>query len=180
MRIKRLRGVICIACLCFPLTAAPPSNITLDVVVAGKSGVPVAGLQQQDFIVVDNKERQKILSFREVDGKAAASDPPTEIILLIDRINTSFSAVANERIQTRKFLLQNSGHLQYPLSLAFASDTGLQMQNASEDGNALAEVLEKSESGLRSIRRSQGFYGAEDRFATIAQQLKLARGGRSK
>lgn len=54
---------------CFSLSsglAQQNRQITLDVVVTDKSGKPVAGLQQQDFTLLDNKEPNKILSFNAV------------------------------------------------------------------------------------------------------------------
>jgi VWFA-related protein len=142
---------------------------TLDIVVTDKSGTPVSGLQQQDFTVLDNKQPQTILSFRAAEGTTA--DPPIEVILLIDRVNTSFQSVATERIQTEKFLRQNGGHLPAPVSLVFFSDSGTQMQNPTRDGNALIAAIDQSESGLRSIRRSQGVYGASDRFQLSLRAL---------
>jgi VWFA-related protein len=172
----RSRCQVCTALLClslpaFPWQSDPPVNsaagdtnrrISLDVVVTDKSGKPVAGMQQQDFTVLDNKQPQTILSFRAMNGPAA--DPPVEIILLVDRVNASIQNSAYERQQTEKFLRRNGGHLAYPTSLVFFSDSGTQMQEASRDGNALNAALEQSDSGLRSIRRSQGIYGAVDRI----------------
>ncbi|MGA2715094.1 MAG: VWA domain-containing protein [Bryobacteraceae bacterium] len=155
----------------FPWQSETPANpvhgdtdrrITLDVVVTNKSGAPVAGMAQQDFVVLDNKHPQKILDFRAINGNTA--DPPIQIILLIDRVNTSTQNAAYERLQTEKFLRQNGGHLAYPVSMVFLSDSGTQTQDASQDGNALAAALEQSESGLRTIRRSQGIYGVVDRI----------------
>jgi VWFA-related protein len=146
--------------------------MTLDVVVAGKSGTAVPGLQQQDFTVTDNKQPQSILSFRAVDGTVAVPDPPIEIILVIDRVNTSFQSSANERQQVEKFLRKNDGHLAQPVSLVFFSDSGTQMGNtSSRDGNALATALDQSDSSLRSIRRSEGIYGAGDRFELSMRAL---------
>jgi VWFA-related protein len=146
--------------------------MTLDVVVTDKSGKPQSGLQQQDFTLTDNKQPQSILSFRAVDGTVAAPDPPIEVILVIDRVNTSFQSSANERQQVEKFLRQNGGHLAQPVSLVFFSDSGTQMGNtSSRDGNALATALDQSDSSLRSIRRSEGIYGAGDRFELSMRAL---------
>src|SRR6202167_3712746 len=43
--------------------------------------------------------------------------------------------------------------------------TGAEMQNgSSRDGHVLADLLDKYELGLRTINRSQGVYGAAERF----------------
>jgi VWFA-related protein len=170
---------ICIVFFCFLLNTFPQQlhnsadrHMTLDVVVTDKSGTPVPGLQQQDFTIEDNKQPQSILSFRAVDGTVAAPDPPIEVILVIDRVNTSFQSSANERQQVEKFLRQNGGHLAQPVSLVFFSDSGTQMGNTpTRDGNALVAAIEQSDSSLRSIRRSEGIYGNLERFNLSIQAL---------
>jgi len=142
--------------------ANPDNRITLDVVVNDKSGKPVAGLRQQDFTILDNKQPQKILSF-EAMGQTTSADG-LEIVLVVDSVNTSFSRVAYERDQLEKFLRQDGGRLVWPVSLAFFSDSGFDMQTTpSRDGNALIAYVDQHENALRSMRRSQGFYGAVDR-----------------
>src|ERR1700689_403238 len=68
---------------------APAAKLYLDVVVAPKSGAPVADLQQQDFTVLDNNAPQTITSFKAVTGREA----PVEVILVIDAVNTSYQTV---------------------------------------------------------------------------------------
>jgi hypothetical protein len=62
-------------------------RISLDVVVTAKSGPPVAGLQQQDFTLLDNKHPQTITSFKAVAGREA----PIEVIAVAEflALNTS-------------------------------------------------------------------------------------------
>jgi VWFA-related protein len=147
--------------------------MTLDVVVTDKSGRPLPGLQQQDFTLLDNKQPQKIVSFHAVEGGAATADPTVEVILLVDEVNTSFSKVAFERIEIEKFLRRNGGELARPASMAFLSDSGVTVGNtSSRDGNALIEDLNQKKSGLRSIGRSQGFYGAGDRLQLSLHTLE--------
>lgn len=65
-------------------------QITLDVQVTDKSGTPIRGLQQQDFTLLYDKQPQSILSFHEVNGAAASTtDPPVEIVLVVDAVNAS-------------------------------------------------------------------------------------------
>src|ERR1700722_3817445 len=83
-------------------------QITLDVQVTDKSGAPVRGLQKQDFTVLDDKQSTNILSFQAADSAAGSiTDPPVEIVLVVDAVNASLQAVAYERGELKKFLLQN-------------------------------------------------------------------------
>jgi hypothetical protein len=85
-------------------------HITLDVVVTGKSGKPVAGLQASDFTILDNKQPQRILSFQAVDGThpakgtAAAAGVHPQILLLRDEVHLFFPGVALGREQIARFL----------------------------------------------------------------------------
>jgi VWFA-related protein len=147
--------------------------MTLDVVVTDKSGKPVSGLQQQDFTLLDNKQPQKIVSFHAVEGGAATADPPVEFILLVDDVNTTFSKVAFERDQIEKFLRRNGGKLARPVSTVIFSDSGIMIGDiSSRDGNAVIADLNQKKSGLRSIGRAQGLYGAGDRLQLSLHSLK--------
>jgi VWFA-related protein len=146
-----------------PAHASPAKQIFLDVQVTDKYGAQVRGLQKQDFTLLDDKEPHEILSFEAVDT-AASGDAGIEVVLVIDAINAGFNAVARERDQVKKFLLQDGGKLPVPMSLMIFSDKGMEVQKATRDGNALATEYEQYETGLRTINRSQGIYGAEERF----------------
>jgi VWFA-related protein len=146
-------------------------QINLDVVVTDRSGKVISGLQQQDFSVFDNKHPSNILSFRAVSGAAEAADP-VEVILVIDQVNTGFDRVAYERDEVRKFLKQNGGQLAHPVSLVFFSDQGTQIQGKpSRDGNGLATALDQNQNSLRITRRSQGYWGAQDRLQLSLKTL---------
>lgn len=145
-------------------------RLVLDVVVTDKNGNVVKGLTEKDFTVLDNGRPQTVLSFQaSASGGATANgqsaEPPVQILLLVDEVNTNFGKVAYERDELKRFLLQNEGVLAHPMSMAFFSDTGTEIQQMnSRDGNALLAAFDQHETALRSIRRGQGFYGALDRF----------------
>jgi VWFA-related protein len=154
-----------------PLSAKPPINHTihLDVVVSAKGGPPIGGLQQQDFTLLDNKTPRPIGNFRALGG----NDAPVEVILLIDSVNVSYQNIAYIRDQADKVLRANGGHLDNPTALAFLSDDGAHLQNGfSKDGNALSEDLNNYAIGLRTIRRSSGVYGAEERLQISLTALR--------
>jgi VWFA-related protein len=151
-------------------TPAAAGPLVLDVVVTDRAGKAVQGLEEKDFTVLDNGHPQSLLSFR-AEGSAVAvaslkpAEPPVKIILLVDEVNTDFNRVSYERDQIKRFLLQNNGALAHPVSMAFFSDTGTELQEeSSRDGKALLASFDQHETSLRSIRRGEGFYGAVERF----------------
>ncbi len=148
-------------------------RIVLDVVVTDKSGTPVSDLEQQDFTLLDNKQPGKIVSFDAVQAQSAAANTPVEVILLVDAVNTSFNNVGYEREQIVKFLRRGGGQLARPISLVFFTDSGAAISNApTKDGNALAEQLNRNQTGIRAIGRSQGVYGADERVKLSLHALQ--------
>jgi VWFA-related protein len=151
------------------------TQLVLNVVVTDKSGKPISGLQQKDFIVLDNKRPSKTLSFQAHAGPPPLGevDAGTEIILVLDEVNTTFEKVSYGQDGIKKFLAQNHGELSHPVSLAFFTDSGLQVQTQpSVDGNALVAALGQQQRGFRSIGKGTGFYGAEDRLRLSMDALE--------
>ena len=144
-----------------PQAQAAGGKIYLDVVASPKSGQPVAGLQQQDFTVLDNGSPQAITSFQAVTGRQA----PVEVVLVLDAINTDARSIGYVRDQINQFLHAEGGRLTYPVAIAVATDTGVKVaENFSSDGNALSAAMDHDQIGLRDIGRSAGFYGATERL----------------
>ena len=149
-----------------PEPSSRKSQVKLDVVVTPKSGTPDAELRQQDFTILDNKGPQPILSFKALAGTQA----PAEAVLVVDALNISIQGVGRELGEIEKFLRANGGQLPVPVSLAAFSQSGFQpIGSTTQDGNALATALAAFDFTNRTIRRSQGFYGAVDRY-----QISLA------
>ena len=152
----------------------PGGKVKLDVVVTDKAGAPVSGLQQQDFTLLDGKKPQPILSFQEVDGSTGngtPSDPPVEVMLLIDATNNSLTNVAYERSQMERFFRQDGGHLPQPVTLTIFSERGLNvLLQHSKDGNLLAQALEKAEATPHVIRKV-GAYDASERLELSLRTL---------
>ena len=159
-----------------------PNRLVLDVVVTDKSGKAVPGLEAKDFTVLDNGRPQSVLSFRAIRRMAAnvtAAEDSPKVIVLVDEVNTNFDRVSYERDQIKKFLLQNGGALAYPTSLAFFTDTKTEIQNTtSRDGHALTVIFDEHMTALRTSRRSQGFYGAVERWQlSLTAMRSLAANG---
>ena len=147
----------------------PTGPISLDVVVTpGSRGKPVAGLAQSSFTVFDNGAPQPIRSFRELNGESS----PVKVLIVIDAVNVGYERIAYERQELDRFLHANDGRLAQPTGLAIFTDTGTQIESGySTDGNALSQELDKQVIGLRDLRRSAGFYGAEERLQLSLKTL---------
>jgi VWFA-related protein len=148
-----------------PVPAAEEREITLDVQVTDKAGAPVRGLAKEDFSLRNNSIPQAITSFYAVNGRPVlASDPPVEVIMVVDNVNAVFRTVSFERDELKRYLLRNGGELPHSTSLVVVTDTGIKLQkDSSQDGKSLAALYDQYEIGLRNNTRSQGFYGAADR-----------------
>jgi VWFA-related protein len=169
----------CLLQFCGPLEAAPgqqpsaqPGNnkIYLDVVVTPKSGVPVRGLQQQDFTLLDNKAPQPIASFQALEGGTT----PAEIIIVVDAVNIPYEKIAYARDQIDIFLRANGGRLAYPTAVAFFTDTDTRIEDGrSTDGNAVSAFVDRYDLSLQTIHRTTGFYGALERLNLSVKVLGL-------
>ncbi len=139
---------------------APPAPLHLNVVVEPHSGEPVANLPQSAFTVLDNGQPQPIESFRAVAGADAA----TEVLIVVDAVNIPYTQLAYERQQLAAFLQGNNGELAFPTSLVLLSDTSTEATGFTNDGNGLSKTLNDKTIALRELRRSSGFYGAQERL----------------
>jgi VWFA-related protein len=140
-------------------------GLRLDVVVTDKSGRPTPGLSAADFTLLDNDRPAKILSFEAHAPGGQVQEPPTEVIILFDTVNTSFDKVAYARELVGNFLEQNEGRLAYPVALYFLTDTNVVGQERpSKDGMALAAQLVATEGRVRAENRAYGDFGRLERF----------------
>jgi VWFA-related protein len=135
-----------------PLAAAQSNRtLTLDVVVTDKSGQRIPGLDPRDFSLQDNKQPRSIARVR---SAGAQGDPPVEAIILVDGINATFDAVAEERQALTLFANQNGGRLAVPTSLLFLTDSGVKLQtHPTQDGKVLLDYMDHTVTGLRILPR---------------------------
>jgi VWFA-related protein len=151
-----------------PETSQTDATIRLDVAVTDKSGRPVTALAEHDFTVLDNAAPQPLTAFR-----GGTSDTTSQVIILIDAVNTPYIAVGYQREQILKYLRSEDGVLRHPTTFAVLSDKGLEMyRNVTTNGMELADALEHHDIGLREIGRSQGFWGADDRLKISLSALQ--------
>jgi VWFA-related protein len=144
--------------------------MTLRVSVESKSGTPVANLSAADFRVLDNKAEQRITSFHALSGPEAQA----EVIVVLDSVNVPYSRVAYARQEIDRALTANDGRLPQPTALGVLEDRGIQIQPGfTTDGNSLKAALDNYTVSLRTITRSAGFYGAEDRLNISLSAMRM-------
>jgi VWFA-related protein len=156
--------------------------MVLDVVVTSKSGAPVQGLKQQDFTILDNKKPQTITGFAALGGPQA----PIEVVIVVDRLNTTLTTATYERAELERFLKAGGGHLPYPTSLAVFNDNGISLlgDNPSQDGNELSSIIDHLDLGLRDEAKFSTTSGEADKrqLSVVAAQrlvtMEAARPGR--
>ena len=150
----------------------PEGKIKLDVVVDDRAGKPVPGLEARNFKILDNNQSREVMSFRAYDGLAVKTDPPVEVILVIDIVNLPFQQVATVRQQIEQFLKQDGGHLKQPVTLLLLSDAGMRVQpRPSADGNALVSVVSQVKGSVRVIDSAMGGEGLLERFQLCAREM---------
>ena len=173
---SRLHLLLLVPFLCTPQISTPQNHsvahpgdrIYLDVVVSPVSGSPVAGLQQQDFTILDNNVSQTIASFEAVDGRQAT----TEVVLVLDAVNIESREALIEHQEISKFLKADGGRLSYPTAVAILTDKGLQFQeDFSQDGNAISTALGHYTIPLRSMDRDADRGATAQRFRISFQEF---------
>ncbi len=145
---------------------------TLTAVVTDHKGTPVPNLPQANFVVRLDGNSVPLSNFQAV-STSTPNAPPVETIVVVDAINTRITNVAFERSEIQKFLRADGGHLAQPTSIVVVTDTSTTtLPTPSRDGNALAEALGKSNTGLREFRGRQGFYSWIEQFQLSSRALQ--------
>ncbi len=151
-----------LACAQAPAVPAEPADsgqsaspsMTLDVLVAPKSGVPVSGLTAQDFTVLDNKAALPIQQVKAV----TPSQEPVSLVLFLDEVNADYKTAVMQRDGVLRYLRADSGKLPYPSTVAIFTDQGAQIQQSfSTDGAAMANALNHMPLDQRAITRGTSF-----------------------
>ena len=145
-----------------------PQAIHLDVVVTRNKSAQVGGLPQSDFTILDNGVPQHITSFQPMAGNPES----VKVVVVLDDVNMNFLRLPYERQQVQKFFRANGGRLAYPTRLAIVYDSRMIMtQGFTQNGLALAKVLETQAVGQRAIAYSAGIQGASNRMEISLRAL---------
>jgi VWFA-related protein len=108
------------------------------------AGNPVSGLAPWDITLLDNGQPAKI---RTLNNSRAVSEPPPELIFVLDAINLSHQQLTETESAISRFLRQNSGHLEFPCLLYRLTREGLfSSLRPVMDGALLVDELEQKRS----------------------------------
>jgi VWFA-related protein len=147
----------------------PAPRVLLHVTVTNAQGEPVAGLNPQDFTILDNGQPQRLVSYAAYDD-ANKPDTPVQILLLIDNLNLDGIELNRVLQGVEDFLRRNQGQLAYPASIVILSDQGIEVPSPpTTDGNALAAQLENVRTG-RTLAPLDRFLRSLSALASITQQ----------
>ncbi|QNI34342.1 VWA domain-containing protein [Alloacidobacterium dinghuense] len=148
--------------------------IRVDVTVTDKSGNSVAGLKQQDFTLLDNGQPEKIVTFQAFHGMDAKSDPPTEVILVIDELNLPAVQLADAEREAENFLRKHNGQLGLPVSVYRLNDRGLSASaSPSTDGNVLADQIAKKKEP-RTIWKTSALLASMEQTVIVRETASIS------
>jgi VWFA-related protein len=123
-------------------------RITVNVQVTDDAGKPVTDLDAKDFTILDNHQTRKLAGFHAVDGQAM--NDATEVVIVLDAVNSTTQALEAEKNGIFKFLAQSHGPLPYPTSFVLWSNGHLKATGATTDRNAVGRAFVNVTKNLHS------------------------------
>jgi len=123
-------------------------RITMNVQVTDASGTPVSDLRAENFSLYDNHQARKIVAFHPIDG-AALSDA-TEVVILLDAVNTPQQALDEEKNAIFKYLAQSRKPFALPTAFALWFNGHLSATTATTDRNAIGRAFVKLTKNVHS------------------------------
>lgn len=114
-------------------------RITLNVQVTDNTGKPVTDLDARDFTLLDNHQPRRLAAFHPIDGEAL--NDATQIVILLDAVNSPAPALEAEKNGIFKYLAQNHSALPYPTSFVLWSNGHLKATGTTRDRNAVGRAF---------------------------------------
>jgi len=116
-------------------------RIVMNVQVTNASGNPVSDLRAEEFSLYDNQKARKIVAFHPIDG-AALSDA-TEILILLDAVNTPAEALDREKNAIFRYLAESRKPFSTPTAFALWFNGHLSVTPATTDRNEIGRAFVK-------------------------------------
>jgi VWFA-related protein len=124
-------------------SAAPDGFFRIDVEVRDEAGNPATDLAPGEFTLLDNGQPSRI--FTVSNSAVTASDPPPELIFVLDTLSLTPPQLTRTTSAVGHFLRQNGGLLDLPCFLYRLTRDGLYSSvKATRDGNLLAQEVEQN------------------------------------
>jgi VWFA-related protein len=123
-------------------------RITLNVQVADHGGKLVPDLAAADFALFDNNQPRKLSAFHLIDGQFMTD--ATEILILLDAVNSTSQQLQTEREAIFKYLAQSHGPLPYPTAFVLWFNGHLKSTAPTTDRNQLGRSFVSLTKGVHS------------------------------
>ncbi len=123
-------------------------RITLNVQVTDDAGKPVTDLDAKDFTLFDNHQPRRLAAFHAIDGEAM--NDATQIIIVLDAVNSPAPALEAEKNGIFKYLAQSHSALSYPTSFLLWSNGHLKGAGATTDRNTIGRTFVSITKNVRS------------------------------
>ena len=123
-------------------------RVTMNVQVSDADGRAVQNLAAEDFVLFDNRQPREIAALREIDGQAMYD--ATEIVILLDAVNSTAQELDAERQGIFKYLAQSKGPLPYRTSFALWFNGHLKATAPTTDRNAVGGAFVRMTKGVHS------------------------------
>ena len=127
---------------------AAARRIILNVQVTDAAGKPVTDLDAKDFTLFDNHQPRRLSAFHTIDGEAM--NDATEIIIVLDAVNSPTPALEAEKNGIFKYLAQSHSALPYPTSFFLWSNGRLKGAGATTDRNTVGRAFVSITKNVRS------------------------------
>jgi len=123
-------------------------RITINVQVTDAAGNPVSNLHPEDFSLYDNRQPRRIVAFHSIDG-AALSDA-TDVLILLDAVNTPQPALEKERSAIFRYLAESKKPLPFQTAFALWFNGHLSATPATTDRNEIGRAFVKLTKNVHS------------------------------
>jgi VWFA-related protein len=123
-------------------------RVTMNVQVNDADGRPVPNLSAEDFALFDDHQPREVAALHEIDGQAMYD--ATEIVILLDAVNSTAEELEAERNGIFKYLAQSKGPLPYPTSFVLWFNGHLRASAATRDRNFVGRTFVKMTKDVHS------------------------------
>ncbi|MBS1806303.1 MAG: VWA domain-containing protein [Acidobacteria bacterium] len=123
-------------------------RIVMNVQVTDAAGNALSDLRAEEFSLYDNHKPRRIVAFHPIDG-AALSDA-TEVLILLDAVNTPASELENQKSAIFKYLAESRKPFLTPTAFALWFNGHLSITPASTNRNAIGRAFVRLTKNMHS------------------------------